>query len=439
MTNCYTGDKKVPLLKPDFLLYNSANQMSESASKRDGIGRVTIKAGRYLWVVLPLITGAVLTQGLMRQGLPVLYPFIQNEFGLSRAQVGLITSLLGTGSAISAILAGWLADTFGVKRMSTIAMLLLSIFVLSFPLAYSFPLLLGLVVLIGIVMSPIAPAITRAVIDWFPIRIRALAMSIKQMGVPLAGAISAAVLPTLALALGWRMAAAVTGLLVLIICIAFVLLYRDAPQGTQTIHKFNLAAFKTILWNRSLMITMIWGATFVGFQFTALSYFMLFLIEEIELSPIMAGGLLAIAQLSSIVARVLWGAVSDFILRGQRVMVLAFTGFLTVLWMLGASLMGMGVSSITVYMISIFMGISTLSFHGVFLTFIGEQAEPGQIGVTIGVVTMSVFVSQIVIPPLFGYLVDISSSYSLGWRTAAAVALVCTIVLLAFVREPQQR
>ncbi|MFC2001545.1 MFS transporter [Chloroflexota bacterium] len=413
--------------------------MSDSISQKGDIGQGRIQPGRYLWIVLALITSAAVTQALMRQGLPVFYPFIQDEFGLSRAQVGLITSFNGAGSAIMAILAGWLADTFGVKRMITIAMLMLTATILLLPLAYSFPLLLSLSLLLGIVVSPIPPAMTRAILDWFPVRIRALAMSIKQTGIPIAGAITAAMLPALAVVIGWRMAAAVPGLLVLVIAIAFIWLYRDAPQGIQTVHKFNLAALKTILLNRGLVTTIIWGATFVGFQFIALSYLMLFLIEELELSPIMAGGLLAIAHVSSIIARVTWGAVSDFVLRGRRIVVLTLAGFLTILWMLGASFMGVGVPSITVYLIAIVVGISTMSFHGVYVTFIGEQAGPGQVGLTIGVSNMAVYVSQVVMPPLFGYLVDISSSYSLSWRATAAVALVCTLALLAFGRETQHR
>ena len=419
-------------------MYNGTNQMSDSASQRDDIDQGT-QAGRYLWVVLPLLTGTTLAQALTRMGLPVLYPFIQNEFGLSRAQVGLITSFLAIGYAVPVILAGWLTDTFGVKRIATIAMLIMAAFILAFPLAYSFPLLLGLAVLIGIFGSPIALSATRAVIDWFPMKIRALAMGTKQMGVPIGGTLTAAVLPTLAILIGWRMAAAMTGLLVLVIAIAFILLYRDAPQGAQIAHKFNLATLKTMLWNRGLVITLIWGAMFVGFQFIALSYFILFMIEELELSPILAGGLLATAQVSSIIARVSWGAISDFIFRGRRIVVLVSAGFLTILWMLGASWMDAGVPSITVFLIAIVIGISTLSFHGVLVTLIGEQAEPGHIGITLGVAGAIITVSQIVITPLFGYLVDISSSYSLGWRTTAAVALVCTLALLAFGREPQHR
>ena len=419
-------------------MYNSANRMSDSASQKDDISQGTIQTGHYLWVVLPLITGASLAQALIQRGLPVLYPFIQNEFGLSLAQVGLITSSFAAGFAVAVILGGWLTDSLGVKRTVTIAMLVLSAFTLAFPVAYSFPLILGLMLIIGIIVSPIPPAVTRAVIDWFPIRIRALAMSVKQMGIPIAGALTAAVLPALAIMTGWRIAAAATGLLVLVIAMAFILLYRNAPQGVQTAPKFNLTTLNTMLRSRGLMMTIIWGAAFAGFQSIALSYFMLFLIEELELSPIMAGGLLAIAQVCSIIARVLWGAVSDFTLHGRRIVVLAFAGFLTIFWMLGASLIDGGVPSISIYLMAIVMGISTLSFHGVLITLIGEQAEPGQVGMTIGIAIMTFQVSQIVMPPVFGYLVDISGSYSLSWRTTAAMALVGTLALLVFGREPQR-
>ncbi|MFC2067235.1 MFS transporter [Chloroflexota bacterium] len=410
--------------------------MSDSTSQ--GVGQETIQTGHYLWITLPLVIGVALAQALMRQGLPVLYPFVQNEFGLSLAQVGLITSAMGIGLTAPAVLAGWLTDTFGVKRIITISLLSLTAFTLAFPLAYSFSVVLVLAIFTGIASSPIGPATTMAIIGWFPDKIRALAMSIKQMGVPIAGALTAVALPTLASSIGWRMAAAVTGLLILVIAIAFIPLYRDAPRGVQPVHKFNLASLKTILQNRGLVTTILWGATVIGFQNIGLSYFMLFQIGELELSPVMAGGMLAIAQVSSIIARVFWGAASDFLFHGRRIVVLAITGFLTVLWMLGASLMGAGVPSVAVYLIAIIMGISTLSFHGVLITLTGEQAEAGLVGVTLGIASTVWHISMLIVPPCFGYVVDISGSYSLGWRVAAAVAFVSTLGLLGLGREQRR-
>ena len=48
------------------------------------------------------------------------------------------------------------------------------------------------------------PPTTRAIIYWFPLRSRGLAMGIKQTGVALAGAIMGLVVPQLAPGLGWR-------------------------------------------------------------------------------------------------------------------------------------------------------------------------------------------------------------------------------------------
>ncbi|MFC2066972.1 hypothetical protein ACFLUO_08030 [Chloroflexota bacterium] len=61
---------------------------------------------------------------------------------------------------------------------------------------------------------------------------------------------------------------------------------------------------------------------------------------------------------------------------------------------------------------------------------------------TLGIASTVWHVSMTVMPPLFGYLgylVDISGSYSLGWRVVAAVAFVSTLGLLSFGRERQQR
>ncbi|MFC1913966.1 MFS transporter [Chloroflexota bacterium] len=422
-------------------MYNGVDNMGASISQINRNEQGPIQAGhnRYLWIVSTLVIGAVLAHTLIRQGLPVLYPFIQNEFGLSRAEVGLITSALSIGYMVSVLVAGWLTDTLGVKRMITVSLLALTAMTLAFPLAYSYTIVLALAAFNGIVTSPIHPATTRAVIDWFPSRIRALAMSIKQMGWPIAGTLMAAVLPALAVAIGWRMAVAAAGPLILAVAIALILLYRDAPRNVQAVNKIDLASLKTMLHKRSLVVTIIWDSAFMGFQFTVLSYFMLFVIEELKLSLIMAGGLLAIAQFSSIIARVLWGAISDFLFGGRRIVVLAIIGFITALWMLGASFVSMGVPSIIVYLIAIVIGISTFSFHGVLYTLIGEQSEAGEVGITIGVAGTVDHVSQTIMPPLFGYVVDASSSYSLAWKAAAALALVCTLALLVLAREPKHR
>ena len=109
--------------------------------------------------------------------------------------------------------------------------------------------------------------------DWLPERIRGLSMSLKQAGVPLAGAVAAAIIPTLAIILGWRTAIALTGAAAIIIAIGYLLFYRDMSSSSAKANKLNLSALFNMVRNRNMMVTFIWVSIFVGFQFIVLSYF----------------------------------------------------------------------------------------------------------------------------------------------------------------------
>ena len=52
------------------------------------------------------------------------------------------------------------------------------------------------------------PTTAKAAIAWFPRRQRATAVGLKQVGLPLGGAVGASIMPPLALWLGWRPAVA---------------------------------------------------------------------------------------------------------------------------------------------------------------------------------------------------------------------------------------
>ena len=103
--------------------------------------------------------------------------------------------------------------------------------------------------------------------------------------------------------------------------------------------------------------------------------------------------------------------------------------------MLGASIITIEVSSTVLYLAAIVIGMS-ISFHGVNAVLTGELAKAGQVGITTGVANMAYHAGMITLPPLFGFLVDISGSYSLAWRVFAGLALISSLALLAFVREP---
>jgi MFS family permease len=94
-----------------------------------------LKAAPAPWVIVALTTLAQAGPGWIVQGVPVLYPFIQADWDLSRAQVGLITSAVMAGSLLTGLPGGWLADRWGVRRVVTSALALLAILFVGFSVA----------------------------------------------------------------------------------------------------------------------------------------------------------------------------------------------------------------------------------------------------------------------------------------------------------------
>ena len=72
----------------------------------------------YPWVVLVLIVAAKMAGDSPNFGLPLLFPFIQEDLDLSRARLGLITSSQGAGGIVSAFC--WVSavlDSSGSERL----------------------------------------------------------------------------------------------------------------------------------------------------------------------------------------------------------------------------------------------------------------------------------------------------------------------------------
>ena len=106
---------------------------------------------------------AVLSHGgfaLSGQGFTPFYPFIQDDFNLSRTQVGIITGTIFGAATITSTGFGWLIDHFGARLMSGITMVASGIAVASMVFANSFSTVLIVGVLQVYFDSKIKPAST---------------------------------------------------------------------------------------------------------------------------------------------------------------------------------------------------------------------------------------------------------------------------------------
>ncbi|MBI4492406.1 MAG: MFS transporter, partial [Chloroflexi bacterium] len=155
---------------------------------------------RYRWTILALVTEGQSLAALVGLCLMPLAPFFQAEFDLSRAQVGLLISALYVGAVLSSMPSGWLTDAIGSRAMLALSQVVIGAGILLVSRAGSFLQAAAVMPLVGLGYGGINPMSSKAVMLWFPGRNLGTAMSIKQTGFPVGGALGAAILPGLALA-----------------------------------------------------------------------------------------------------------------------------------------------------------------------------------------------------------------------------------------------
>ena len=176
--------------------------------------------------VLDAVKGGTYNTGFTLYFLPVL-----NELHLSRAAVSLPFSLAKLEAALGGPLAGYLIDRFDLRLVMVVGTLLagLGFVLLSFTQSY----LSFVLVFVGLVTTGFQLGFNQAILavvnHWFR-RKRGLAMSVVQTGQSIGGVV---IVPFVALAvlhLGWRAAAFLSGLGVLLM-LPLVFLIRRSPES----------------------------------------------------------------------------------------------------------------------------------------------------------------------------------------------------------------
>ena len=171
--------------------------------------------------VLDAAKGGTYNTGFTLYFLPVL-----NELHLSRAAVSLPFSLAKLESALGGPLAGYLIDRFDLR---VVLLAGLGFVLLSFTHSY----LWFVLVFVGLVTTGFQLGFNQAILavvnHWFR-RKRGLAMSIVQTGQSIGGVVIVPFVALAVLSLGWRWAAFLSGLGVLLL-LPLVFLIRRSPES----------------------------------------------------------------------------------------------------------------------------------------------------------------------------------------------------------------
>ncbi|HEY0660210.1 MAG TPA: MFS transporter [Lysobacter sp.] len=171
------------------------------------------RSGRYRWLICALLFLATVVNYMDRQILGLLAPMLQADIGWTQLEYSRIVTAFTAAYAVGLLLAGRFIDTVGVRLAYTGAMLFWSIAAMLHAAVSSVAGFAVVRALLGLGEGGNFPAAIKSTAEWFPRSERALATGLFNSGANVGAIVAPAIIPALALALGWRMAFVLIGAL----------------------------------------------------------------------------------------------------------------------------------------------------------------------------------------------------------------------------------
>lgn len=412
----------------------------------------TMDLSRYGWRAIMLIA---MFSMLFQQAfsyvcqivLPILADRIAEGTGISRGWLGLYLFIQNLVSIIAAVGCGGFILRYGPLRVSQYALALMgaSLVVLATGWLWLYP--LGAILLGASAVS--TPASSHILARVCPPRLAPLIFSVKQTGVPVGSLIGGLLIPTLlgvvfysatlgsTFRLGAYGTALVTGLIVFICALALQPLqaYFDRERKPET--KLSVADLRTtlqlVLGNYPLRDIAFSAFAFGGLQAMFSGFFILFMIDGLHYSETEAGTVFALASVSAIVARILWGVLGGTWVPARWVMAgIGFFGGVAALMMASIDLSW---SLAEIIAVAVLFNVTALSWHGILLAETARLAPPDQVGGVTGGVLAFTSVAMMIYPAVYGGLLAYSGSYGVGFVLGAIPSFVAFGV---FINRPVQ-
>jgi len=386
-------------------------------------------SGVILPVVLTLLVQALVSMSVV--AIPVFMPVAAGELNVPSSYVGIFMSLIYLGATVVAPVSGYFINRFGAIGVSQICLVLcaLGLGAISIP---AVPMMIIGALIMGIGYGPVTPASSHLLVRTTPVSMMSVVFSIKQTGVPIGGAMAGAIVPHLVILWGWKMSAVLVGVLGLILGI-FLLPYRkqfdtECSALSRLSWKNVSESVKMVVFHHELRRIVIASFFFSIMQLSLVSFIVIYLIENLNMTLIRAGILLATAQTAGIIGRIVWGALVD---RGVKPrLILGILGIAMAAGALSLSTFSPQWPFFAVLIVCALFGAAAIGWNGVYLAEVARVATPEFAGMATGGSLFFTFAGILIGLPAFSLIIEKSGSYPLGFGIIAVATFVCGIILL---------
>ncbi len=388
----------------------------------------------YAWIIA--FTGTlvlILSHGFGRMSYSVILGSMKEGLSLSYTQIGLI----GTGNFIGylclAVIGGFLASRFGVRRVLFISLLVMgvSLFLTGLSESFTWAFVMRLITGMGNGGSYVPMMALPAA--WFAANKRGLATGIVTLGTGTGLSITGLILPRFIAIYGqdgWRYAWYMLGILVFVgsfVCYAFL---RNRPTdkgltiyGGEEEQKNDIKLTLSSAWKDVVGEKEIWKLGYVyfmnGFSYIIyITFIIAYLTKEAGFTAKVAGEIFAILGFFAIFCGVIWGGISDIIGRRYAAMfayiVLAIANLLLLYWRTPTG----------VYTSVILFGITAFAIPVIMAAAAGDVAGARLAPAAIGFITIFFGIGQALGPAVAGWLKDTTGSFNNAFMLSACVAIL---------------
>ncbi|MBA4409189.1 MAG: MFS transporter [Bacteroidota bacterium] len=362
--------------------------------------------------------------GFALYGLPFFYDFMTKEYGWSRA---IVTSGNAVGKLLVAPLfgffAGWLIDRYGPRSLmmtgaffTGTALIGLS-FADSLPMFYLFYVFNALGYVFGGPL-PCQVLISR----WFD-KNRGKAMGIAYLGIGTGGALVPLISAGLEKNLGWHLALAGLGVLVILIAVPMAFFIKDSKKEQQIKTQSEpMVPIKTILRNPNFYLLALGSMCSIGAVGGIMQHIKLYL-RDLDFTQSEAAQVMSFVLFASLAGRVLMGFLADLINR-KYVMILIYLIVASAI-----PLLLLPEFTGRIYIFAVIFGIGLGGDYMIIPLMAGDLFGVRALGRTMGIILVADGIAEASFPMLVGGLYDASKSYTNGFLVLIGLATLGAVIV----------
>jgi MFS family permease len=374
------------------------------------------------WLALIVLTAARASMGFQFQSLASVAPLLVEELGVGYAEIGFLIGIYMLPGVVLALPGGFLGQRFGDQRLVVIGLVLMTTGGLLTGLAEGYASLTAGRLVSGSGAILLNVLMSKMVTDWFAGREIVLAMAAFMNAFPIGIGLALLTLGWLAEDAGWSVSLYATAVATFVSLLLVAFIYRPHPNDG----KASAAGVRGRRISRRevtlvCLAGMIWGLYNGAFTIT-FGFGPILLVERGV--PVGGAGFLVGLATWLVVASIQAGGV--IAQRWGRPNVLMLAGM--IVWGICLLLLPSADPVAVLIVLPLFQGLPV----GVIMSLPAEVLHPASRGTGMGVFFTWLYIGHAGLPPIGGWLQDLSGSPAAPLYFGAALALAVVPVFAAF-------